>query len=263
LVLFLLVLFNNNTNKVYKSILALVFSIGILWSHYGTGCLIMVMLLFTAGVLAWNNKWLGDKNRIINIAIIYSATFLGWYMFVTKSSVIASVARIGKTIIEVIYTEFFVPEASRGFVLLTKSPRSIWHMLHRILFLIKSGVKKMEVEIKFLDIDKEKVIEKLEKLGVAELLDREVHRRLSGGEMRRVELFLSLLINVYLKDRTFTLGIRFATSYSSLSTTSFYFNTTSSNFYLRNYSSPFMSTIWTFKTTHYGYCYSAFRVRKR
>jgi len=33
-----------------------------------------------------------------------------------------------------------------------------------------------------------------EKLGVAELLDREVHRRLSGGEMRRVELFLSLLL---------------------------------------------------------------------
>jgi len=33
-----------------------------------------------------------------------------------------------------------------------------------------------------------------EKLGVTELLDREVHRGLSGGEMRRVELFLSLLL---------------------------------------------------------------------
>jgi len=33
-----------------------------------------------------------------------------------------------------------------------------------------------------------------EKLGVTGLLDREVHRGLSGGEMRRVELFLSLLL---------------------------------------------------------------------
>ena len=33
-----------------------------------------------------------------------------------------------------------------------------------------------------------------ERLGVTELLNREVHRGLSGGEMRRVELFLSLLL---------------------------------------------------------------------
>lgn len=113
LVLFLLVLLNNSTNRAYQSVLALIFGISILWSHYGTGCLIMVMLLFTAGILALNNNWSDGKEKIvINIAIIYSATFLGWYMFVTNSSVIASVAGISKTIIETIYTEFF---CSRSF----------------------------------------------------------------------------------------------------------------------------------------------------
>jgi len=105
---------------------------GILWSHYGTAYLVMVMLLFTMGILLL----IKNKDRmIIDITIIYGIIVLGWYMFVSNSSVIVSIVNIGKTIIDTICTEFFIPEASRGFVSLTKTPHSIWQLLQRILFL--------------------------------------------------------------------------------------------------------------------------------
>ena len=117
---------------MYKYILVLVFSIGILWSHYGTAYLVMVMLLFTIGILLLIKS--KDK-MIIDITLIYCVVVLAWYMFVSNSSMIESIISIGKTIIDTICTEFFVPEASRGFVALTTSPYSIWSLLQRILFL--------------------------------------------------------------------------------------------------------------------------------
>ena len=135
LVLFLIMIFNNNINRINKNILALIFGISILWSHYGTAYLIMFMLLFilVEGHILNN---INNKTIVTNITLIYSAILLTWYMYVSNSSVIATVTNIGVAIINTIRTEFLVLEASRGAVALTNSPHSIWSLLQRILFFL-------------------------------------------------------------------------------------------------------------------------------
>jgi uncharacterized membrane protein len=137
LVMFYMVIFNSKNSEIIKKILLLIFMLSLLWSHYGTACLFIGMVILSAIILNLLNSFSNKKNiinsKLINfIGLSYGLIFIGWYIYVSNSSVISTILGIGYSVIEGIFHDLFNPEASRGIVALTTT-KSALNTLSKII----------------------------------------------------------------------------------------------------------------------------------
>ena len=137
LVMFYMVIFNSKNSEIIKKILLLIFMLSLLWSHYGTACLFIGMVILSAIILNLLNSFSNKKNiinsKLINfIGLSYGLIFIGWYIYVSNSSVISAILGIGYSVIEGIFHDLFNPEASRGIVALTTT-KSALNTLSKII----------------------------------------------------------------------------------------------------------------------------------
>ncbi|MBA2840766.1 putative membrane protein [Methanococcus maripaludis] len=107
-----------------KKIILTIFSIGIIWSHYGTSYLYLLGLIFVFLILKLYNIIVKDNN-IENLKIIffwikiYILIILSWYFFASGSSLYIAVLSIGKSMYISIINGA-IDEGSRGVTYLTE-----------------------------------------------------------------------------------------------------------------------------------------------
>ena len=64
LVMFYMVIFNSKNSEAIKKILLLIFMLSLIWSHYGTACLIIGMIILSVTILNLLNLF-SNKKKII------------------------------------------------------------------------------------------------------------------------------------------------------------------------------------------------------
>ena len=134
-------IFNSKNLEIIKKVLLLIFMLSIIWSHYGTACLIIGMIVLSVVILNLlylldnkKNIILINSNLINFIGLSYIVIFIGWYLYISNSSVISTILNITYSVINGILYDFFNPEASRGVVALT-TVRSALNILSKIIFI--------------------------------------------------------------------------------------------------------------------------------
>lgn len=161
-VLLIMLLINTNILLIKRSVLAVIFAISLVVSHYGLSYLFMLSLFFVFLISfltenpiikkAWkkccasmrkNEKiWVdgnsNTKNSIvsINFLLFFIVLVVTWYMYITSSSAFNEIISIGDKIANTLFTEFLSPESSRGAALLTREHVSLLHGVNKVLQLI-------------------------------------------------------------------------------------------------------------------------------
>lgn len=163
LVLLLLLIMNDSINNIKRSLLMIIFGLSLVVSHYSLSYIYMVafvmvylmqkyIIKINRELIYKNTKfdWCGSltKRRFEEDTLIISSSFvllfavsaLGWYMYVSGSSIISSVAHIGLHIATSIYTEFLDTKSSDGLDLVFKEMDSFWKSILRYFHLISQGL---------------------------------------------------------------------------------------------------------------------------
>lgn len=142
LVLILLLIQNQNINRMKKSFLMIIFGFSLALSHYGLSYIFMgsmILEYFFVYIYSSFSKYKNNysmPNFTVNFVILYVIFSISWYLFISSSSSIDSIVRISSHIIDNVYTEFLNPSSSEGLLLILKSTHpSIFHQLGKLLHL--------------------------------------------------------------------------------------------------------------------------------
>lgn len=132
LVLILLLFINDSLDKMKKAILILIFSVGLIVSHYGLSY-IYIGLITCAWFLnfiiqkkySWfNNKFNRDFNISLTIVLFLFVTSIFWYMNTSFSSSFDIIVKLISHISESLY-EFMNPQSAQGIAIITSSTVTI------------------------------------------------------------------------------------------------------------------------------------------
>lgn len=161
-VLLLLSIFDDNLKSITKSLLAVIFSISLIVSHYGISYLMLLSLIFIllCTMLIRNEKVniilsnvyikvkneklmlnLKEKNNIsLNFIILFLTLTIGWYIYISGSSSFSSLLYIGHDVFHRFIEDFanlenfMNPEHSRGLYTIAKSEVSHTHYITKIFY---------------------------------------------------------------------------------------------------------------------------------
>lgn len=165
LVLSLLLIFDDNLDKMKKSVLLIIFIFSLSVSHYGLsyifiGLVISTVILLQLGSLvnisSASNSWRFSKNYVL----LFVTFTLIWYIYISSSSTFTTIVDIGNHIYENIFDNFLNPEFSQGLYLITMKPVSFWQSLSKYVHLIAQfficvGILNIFIRYIPLKLDKE------------------------------------------------------------------------------------------------------------
>jgi uncharacterized membrane protein len=129
-VLTLLMLFSEELAPVNRKLLYILFSTGIVFSHYGLGSLFMLFsaaAFIFSSVIRYRSTIFAGRSRIFsrNAVLLYIVIAATWYMTSSSSSVLVQVATVAKAIIISFFNEFLSPKGSQAIEIMIK-PLPTW-----------------------------------------------------------------------------------------------------------------------------------------
>ena len=119
LVLLLLLLVSKEIDNTNRVILSIIFSVSMIWSHYGTTYIFLLLLAFSWTLLLLNMKFQmfsGGKINIIrsNFILFFVTLAFSWYIYVAGSKSFESIIGIGNHVVSSIGKVFFNPIEGGG-----------------------------------------------------------------------------------------------------------------------------------------------------
>lgn len=158
-ILLILVIIDRNTDFIKRRGLFILFSFGMIISHYGVSYIYMFSSLFVLGILFYVLKY---KSKIFTISsvLLFTTMILSWYMYTASSVPFDSIVNIGDHIYESIFTDIFNPMAREGTELMLIELPSPLHETTRILhyitqFFITVGITKLILKHKEMKFNEE------------------------------------------------------------------------------------------------------------
>lgn len=155
LILLYMLLINKNTNVngIQKATLSIIFSMSLIVSHYAISYIFMIALFFIwflsylkcfPGIrkllkkINFNLNSSPEQNNLVSLTflILFFTFTLSWYIYVSGSSSLHTVANIWKHIVTSIYTDFLDPNASRGLYMITRSETSFLRFVTKLFYII-------------------------------------------------------------------------------------------------------------------------------
>jgi len=140
LVSFLLIAISESIPRLRRTILALVFSLSIIVSHYsisyafGFGLIISTLFL---GLL--RRRWGSLPGRISTaFTTLYLVTAISWYLYTSQSSVLNSLVKLLNHVISSLATELLSPSASQP-VAIASSTFPLLHTVTEFLYAVVTG----------------------------------------------------------------------------------------------------------------------------
>ena len=129
--LIILTLLTRKEKKIEKEIILILFSFSLIVSHYGTSYIFMISLIVVC-ILLWTRM-----SEVIpaNYILLYVASVIIWYMYISSGSAIDTIATIGSHIISNLQ-ELFNPKASEGLKILSYTHPALSYRILKILYLI-------------------------------------------------------------------------------------------------------------------------------
>jgi len=131
-ILLLLIIFNIKIKPVNKIIFFIVFSFGLVTSHYGLAQIVLFLISLTLIYLIVLKR--PRKNITTNMVVLFFVVMFLWYIYTTDSAVFDSILEFGDYVFRQL-GDFFNPTA-RGETVLRglglEAPPSIWHMISRV-----------------------------------------------------------------------------------------------------------------------------------
>lgn len=118
LMLFLLLIINENMNRLNKIILSIIFALSLAVSHYGTSYIFMASLVAVLGIVPLLLKIRENQDkkatRMITptFVVLYISFAIAWYMYVTSGSAFNTMTSLGHHIINSLLKSYFIPQES-------------------------------------------------------------------------------------------------------------------------------------------------------
>lgn len=141
LALLLVVMVDKTINRLNKSIFLIIFGISLIVSHYGVTYIFVLIVVLAALILLIQSSRFFSKTEkwgysLINLTytILFLVFALGWFMYVSNSSIFNVVVGISANILNSI-TDIFNPVTSQG-AFLVKGQFPIFQSIERYLYLI-------------------------------------------------------------------------------------------------------------------------------
>jgi len=135
-VLLLFLQLNKDKDSAGRAVMLIVFSAALVFSHYSLSYVyaayVAVLLL-----LSWTLRQarLGPKQFTRSHLALFVVLTFSWYMFVSLSSPLISLATVAVTTVKAVFTEFLNLQTRDPAILYALSPAiSIWHGISRIIF---------------------------------------------------------------------------------------------------------------------------------
>lgn len=112
---------NSDISEVKKATLILIFSLSLIWSHYGTSYWFMFSSISALLTLFTVHKNAEKSRGLLNptFVLLYIVMALSWFMYVTKGSIFEVGVLLVRNIIHSIATEFLFPSGTWGTYALT------------------------------------------------------------------------------------------------------------------------------------------------
>lgn len=170
LVIYLL-LNKERQNRLYLLFL-MIFSAGLIVSHYGTALLVLLGLFFVflctqifkrlaefksthigTGTFKSRFNYL-SKNISLNYVLLYSILLITWYTCISESVTFATTVKIGDHIGDALFTSFLDPETSRGAFFFAKTYSSHLQTLYKSLQYVIIGFTCLGLLSSFLNFRK-------------------------------------------------------------------------------------------------------------
>ena len=130
-VLLLLIIFNIKTKPVNKRIFFIIFSFGLVTSHYGLAQIVLFIISLTLIYLIVLNR--PRKNVTVSMVVFFFVVMFLWYIYTTDSAVFDSILEFGEYVFRQLGD--FLDPTSRGETVLRglglEVPPSIWHTISR------------------------------------------------------------------------------------------------------------------------------------
>lgn len=130
-VLLLLIIFNRKIKPVNKVIFFIIFSFGLVTSHYGLAQIVLFLISLTLIYLVVLNR--PRRNVTVSMVVFFFVVMFLWYIYTTDSAVFDTILEFGDYVFRQL-GDFFDP-AARGETVLRglglEAPPSIWHMISR------------------------------------------------------------------------------------------------------------------------------------
>ena len=118
LMLFLLLIVNENMKHSNKIILSIIFALSLAVSHYGTSYIFMASLVAVLGIVPLILKIRKNQDkkatRMITptFVVLYISFAIAWYMYVTSGSAFNTMTSLGHHIINSLLKSYFIPQGS-------------------------------------------------------------------------------------------------------------------------------------------------------
>lgn len=139
LVLMIILIIDNNMNRINRSILLILFALSLVISHYGVSYIFMGSLIIVWILVNFNKPTEHMKNKptiTLTFVLIFITFALSWYMYISSSSTFKSIVQIGNHIVTTFYGDFLNPEASEGVAIILKESPSFLHDMNKYIHLI-------------------------------------------------------------------------------------------------------------------------------
>jgi len=110
--LLILLLCNNRINIRYRKALAIIFTFGLIVSHYGTSYILMIALgisFIMLSIITRKNNYKDNLYLNFDFIAIYITSTLAWYIYTVGGSSFESFVFLGQHFIQSIKTEFLLP----------------------------------------------------------------------------------------------------------------------------------------------------------
>lgn len=144
LVLLILVLLDKKIKGLNRSILAIIFSLAIVVSHYGITYIILLILIFSLLILFLANKYKFLKfNRITLLNSTFITLFavfaLAWYIYVSNSNAFISIVNIGNHITSSLLEDIFDPNSLQSLAMLSHQYEAS-HQITKYLYIFSQAL---------------------------------------------------------------------------------------------------------------------------
>jgi len=143
-VLLLLVIFHEKMKPFTKILCFLIFSVGLITSHYGVAEIFLFLILASMIALFITKRSTRSSSKYLSLGmiLIFLSLMFSWYVYTSRSAVFDSLVSFG----DYVYSQLdqFLNPAARGQVVLTglglQSPPSIWNAISRVFAYLTEGL---------------------------------------------------------------------------------------------------------------------------
>lgn len=151
LILLVLLIIDTNISLIKRSLLTIIFSVSLVASHYAIASLYMIFFIITMSIfllkdqqllkinsLSNNITILDEKKRIfrLNFVLLFVIITLGWYIYVSSSSIFNTITSISNLIITNIIENFLDPNYSESMSTALSGTTSILYQILKFLNII-------------------------------------------------------------------------------------------------------------------------------